>query len=190
MLGDMGEHVEHRRARWVWVSLLPLGLGSWAPIYAGRRAGRPSWAACGSVCALVTLVGWVLAIAGRLPLGALCVAAGWAGAVAVSFSIRRRSEQARPDQITARDHRTDPEALGGIHDADFDLVDVNSATLIQLLRVPMIDGTTAGRIIAVRTQVGGFASLDEMGVVLDLDGALVDGLRDWVVFGPRSSAAH
>jgi hypothetical protein len=138
----------------------------------------------------VTLAGWVTAIAGRVSIGALCVAAGWAGAVLTSFSIRR-SEQATGGEITARDRRADDdEGLGDVHDADFDLVDVNSATLVQLLRVPVIDGTTAGRIVALREQVGGFASLEEMRVVLHLDGAVTDGLRDWVVFGPRSGAAH
>ena len=67
---------------------------------------------------------------------------------------------------------------------DPDLVDVNRATLIQLLRLPGIDGTLAGRIIAVRERVGRFSSLDELGAALALDRVVVEGLRDWVEFGP------
>jgi competence protein ComEA len=69
-----------------------------------------------------------------------------------------------------------------MHVPDSGLVDVNSASLIQLLRLPGIDGTLAGRIITVRERSGRFSSLEELGAVLALDATVVEGLRDWVEF--------
>jgi DNA uptake protein ComE-like DNA-binding protein len=122
--------------------------------------------------------------------------AGWAWwsrarSIVTSFSIRRRFQQARPDQITARDRRRRELALAKERLRTRPaVVDVNVATLVQLLRVPVIDGTIAGRIITVREQVGGFNSLDEMGIVLALGDEFIEKLREWVVCEPRSGAAH
>lgn len=39
-----------RRDLWPWISLLPFGLGSWAPIIAGVRCRRWSWTLIGAAC--------------------------------------------------------------------------------------------------------------------------------------------
>ena len=44
---------------------------------------------------------------------------------------------------------------------------------------------TARRIIAVREQVDGFTSLEDLGMTMDLDGETVEDLRGRVVFLPR-----
>ena len=68
---------------------------------------------------------------------------------------------------------------------DADLVDVNNASVTALLKLPGVDGDCATEIIEAREKVGGFSSLEDMGAALDLDGALIEGLRGQVVFLPR-----
>ena len=50
---------------------------------------------------------------------------------------------------------------------------------------PGIDADTARRIVATRDGVGGFSSLEDLGMTLGLDGGLVEDLRGRVVFLPR-----
>ena len=48
-----GTEVAHR-SRWPYISLIPLGLGAWAPIYAGIKAHVLSWVMWGALwCAVV-----------------------------------------------------------------------------------------------------------------------------------------
>src|SRR6478736_773572 len=48
---------------WVWLSLIPMGLGAWTPIYAGVRARRRMWWLLGVLWSVIALAGWVAAIA-------------------------------------------------------------------------------------------------------------------------------
>ena len=57
--------------------------------------------------------------------------------------------------------------------------------LAGLEELPGIGRALAEHIVRVREEVGGFTSLEELGVVADLDGALVERIRDDVVFLPR-----
>ena len=66
------------------------------------------------------------------------------------------------------------------------LVDVNNANVTALLTLPGVDGDLATEIIETREKVGGFSSLEDCGAQLDLDGGVVEALRDKVVFLPRS----
>jgi DNA uptake protein ComE-like DNA-binding protein len=68
---------------------------------------------------------------------------------------------------------------------DAGLVDVNSAPVTVIDRLPGIDQPTARRIIAVREQLDGFSSLEDFGMTMDLDGETVEDLRGRVVFLPR-----
>jgi membrane protease YdiL (CAAX protease family) len=79
-----------RRDRWVWISLLPLGLGSWAPMIAGGRCRVWWWTALGSLWPAMTVAGFVVAGGGKShgSLGAALLWCGWIGAVVTSFSIR------------------------------------------------------------------------------------------------------
>jgi predicted DNA-binding helix-hairpin-helix protein len=114
-----------------------------------------------------------------------------ARSIVSSFSIGRLRARRASGELTPRARRRRELALAKDWvRARPGVVDVNVATLVQLLRVPVIDGTIAGRIITVREQVGGFESLDEMGIVLALGDEFVEKLREWVVCEPRSGAAH
>jgi DNA uptake protein ComE-like DNA-binding protein len=74
--------------------------------------------------------------------------------------------------------------LASMSPAEPELIDVNRATLVDLLRVPVIDGTVAGLIIDARARHGRFRSLEELGAAAGLDGARLDALREWLGCGP------
>jgi DNA uptake protein ComE-like DNA-binding protein len=77
--------------------------------------------------------------------------------------------------------------IGERHDAaDAGLVDINNASVTALLKLPGIDGDLATEICECREKVGGFSSLEDFGATLDVDGGVVESLRDRVVFLPRS----
>jgi hypothetical protein len=92
----------------VWLSLLPLGLGAWAPAVAGDRCGVRRWTILGLLLGAVGLGGWVLSaieahtkhegLAGVLMLGS------WIAGALTSFGIRSSYE----DQIDGTPHSSDP----------------------------------------------------------------------------------
>jgi hypothetical protein len=204
-----------RRSRWPWLSLLPLGFGAWAPIYAGVRARVGAWIAIGAAWSGVTVAGWILSASTNHAHGHYSAAAGlliilgWAGAAASSFVIRpeyerrmtdplltesaraqqrlearrRGQELARRDPALAREMGLGRPDLAGAGDAS--LVDVNNAPLAALVELPGVDDALAGRIVATRDEAGGFSSVEDLGVTLDLPGDAVEDLRDRVVFLPR-----
>jgi DNA uptake protein ComE-like DNA-binding protein len=47
--------------------------------------------------------------------------------------------------------------------------------------LPGIDAATARKIVAARDGVGGFSSLEDLGMTMDLPGDVVEGLRGRVV---------
>jgi hypothetical protein len=77
-----------------------------------------------------------------------------------------------------------PDVVGAFHRG---VVDVNNATVEALTGLPGVDRALAERIVAVREECGGFSSLDELGMELDLPGDVVEALRGLVVFLPRSA---
>jgi hypothetical protein len=201
-----------RRSRWPYISLIPFGFGAWAPIYAGAKARQPQWVAFGALWTALIVIALVLSSGhghGNDGLvGALAIVA-WVGGIATSFSIRPAYErQLGSPMLTAvqageqrlRDRREAmrialenpalaqevgigrPDIAGS---ADAGVVDVNNASVTALMALPRVDGDLATRIIETRRTVNGFSSLEDMGAAMDLDGALVEALRDRVVFLPR-----
>ncbi len=73
---------------WPWLSLLPFGLGGWAPLYAGARARSRTWVLLGFVLSLIVLVGWILAAGGDGVAGGALMILGWVAGAATSFTIR------------------------------------------------------------------------------------------------------
>jgi DNA uptake protein ComE-like DNA-binding protein len=65
------------------------------------------------------------------------------------------------------------------------VVDINRAGAGALAELPGVDRALAGEIVRVREEIDGFGTLEEMGMVLHLDGDLVEDLRPYVVFIPR-----
>ena len=195
---------------WVWVSATPMGLGAWAPIVPGKQRGRSRWVAFGVLWSVVTLVGWIAAVANDGGSGAgLLIILGWVGALATTLAIRpayvaetassfargreeaeRRLAERREGQRIAAEEPDlaielgvgRPDKPGAQHAG---LVDVNNASLAALLKLPGIDDALATRIVEVRAEINGFASVHELGGLVDLDGNAVERLSDRVVFLPR-----
>lgn len=67
---------------------------------------------------------------------------------------------------------------------DAALIDVNSAPVEVLGRLPGIDEELAQRIAAARDDLGGFSSLEDLDLVLDLPEPTLARLRDVAVFVP------
>ena len=55
-----------------------------------------------------------------------------------------------------------------------------------IARLPGLDDALAQQIVRARDDTHGFTSVEDLGVALDLDGNLVEDLRECVVFLPRS----
>ena len=210
---------EHRspahRSRWPYISLIPIGFGAWAPIYAGVKARQRGWILLGIFWSAVVLAGFIKSSlshsgqSGNDDLAGFLIIIGWVGAIATSFVIRgsyerqmaspfevateageARLQERRRAQLTARENPSLAREIGvGRPDEpgafDAGLVDVNNAPASALVRLPGIDDGLATRIVEARAQTDGFSSLEDMGTVLDLPGDLVERLRDHVVFLPR-----
>lgn len=207
--------LEPGRSRWPWLSLLPLGFGAWAPIYAGVRARVALWTAMGAFWSALAVAGWVVSATVDHSHGRYSAAAGlllivsWAGAAATSFVIRadwerrmasplltaseraeaRLLDRRRAQHLASKDPALAREMGIGRPDvadaADAGLVDVNNAPAAALERLPGVDDALATRIVEARAQVGGFSSVEDLGIALDLAGDVVEDLRDRVVFLPR-----
>jgi Helix-hairpin-helix motif len=192
------------------LSLIPFGLGAWAPIYAGARVGNRRWSTLGAVWSVIAIAGWVLAIVKHGgAAGGLLIILGWAGAIATSFAIRAPYKQivsspfeaavaGAERQLTERERgrqlaRDRPELARRIgigrpdvpNAQDAGLIDVNNAPAAVLARLPGVDDALATQIVEARAGIGGFESVEDLGLALDLDGHLVEAVRAHVVFLPR-----
>jgi membrane protease YdiL (CAAX protease family) len=88
-----GRVVAGRRALWPWLSLLPLGLGVWAPIVGGVRGGVRRWTLLGVFWSALAVAGWVLtAVASPEShtegVGVVLIVVAWVAGVITSFVIR------------------------------------------------------------------------------------------------------
>jgi hypothetical protein len=198
-------------SRWPYISLVPIGLGAWAPIYAGVKARRTAWVLLGVLWCAIVIAGFILNSGhhGADDLAGGLIIIGWVGAIGTSFSIRaiydrqmasplleateagqRRLDERNKALQIARQNPALAQEIGigrpdKVGAAAAGLVDVNNASVTALLTIPGVDGNVATQIIEARQKVGGFSSLEDMGAALDLDGALVEGMRGQVVFLPR-----
>ena len=204
--------MDREDANWVWISLIPLGAGSWAPIYGGVRARKWGWVALGGLWSVVTVIGWVEAniSSSSDSAGGGWIILGWIGGIATSFAVRdayrtalgspftkalRNAEQLTREREQARKvAREEPEVARqlGIGRPDLPnakaagLVDFNNVPQATLAGLPGIDPDLAKRIVECRSRTG-FSSIEDMGAALDLDSNLVEALRDRAIFLPRSA---
>jgi len=210
----MGHYAPMPRGRWVLASLVPFGWVTWAGfLYAGFRVKRPAWVAAGAAYLLVTVVTLLVTSlddneAGLEDnLGYIAMFSAWGVGILHSFLSRkayvrrldiiddpalqaaRSAEERRAyaREIAQRNPALAREALIG-RSGGFDeggVVDVNHAPVEDIADLPGIDAATARRIVAVRDDVGGFSSLEDLGLSMDLPGDVVERLRGRVVCLPR-----
>ena len=200
------------RARAWLLLTLPLGITTFAAfVYIGVRARRRRWLAWAGVY-LATLAGWLVLSAPEHTsgtadgVGAVLWLVTWIGggvhALVVSGDAVRRIHGGEDPKLEAAQARIERRADGrrllasqpalarelgvGRPDVpgadDFGLIDVNHVPADTLTRLPGITADLAARIAAARAQAGGFSSPEDLGVLLDLPPATVDGLRDMAVF--------
>lgn len=196
-----------QRSRLPWLSCLMI-LGCWVPLYMGIKARRKDWIAWGAFWVGLTLVGAFLPQDGSNPGGGV-MAIAWIGAIVNAFVIRStyvqlmqsplvsamaegriRLEERQVALQTAQQNPAlarevgigRPDEQGAVAAG---LVDVNNAGASALVSLPGVTDALATRIIETRAEINGFASLEDLGTVLDLRGDAVERLRGHVVFLPR-----
>jgi hypothetical protein len=191
---------------------LPLGLTTFAAfLYIGIRARRRRWLAWAGVYA-ATLTGWLVLTApthmssAAQGVGAALWLVTWIGggvhAIVVSSDAVRRIHGSEDPKMEAAQARIERRAEGrrllaskpalareagvGRPDIpgadDYGLVDVNHCPAAALTRLPGISNDLAARIVREREQAGGFSSVEDLGVLLDLPPATVDQIRDTAIF--------
>jgi DNA uptake protein ComE-like DNA-binding protein len=193
---------------------IPVGLTTWAAfLYIGVRARRPQWLAWAAVYAAMVTVWIVLDTPAHPSSTAAGVAAGlgllaWIGggthACAVSGDAVRRIQARTDPALEAARHRIERRAEGrrllatqpalakeiglGRPDVpgadDYGLIDVNHAPAAALARLPGVTDEVVSQIIDRRAQVGGFSSVEDLGLVLELPPGVVDQIRDTAIFIP------
>jgi DNA uptake protein ComE-like DNA-binding protein len=210
----MGHYAPMPRGRWVLASFIPVGWLTWVGFgYAGIRAKRPQWIWIGIAYGLIAAVSIVVTslddneIGLEDNLGYLAMFGGWAAGIVHSLIVRKaylrrlailddpalesarlaRERQAYARELAQRDPELARQAQIG-RSGGFDeggVVDVNHALIEDIADLPGIDGAAARRIVAARESLGGFSSLEDLGMTMDLPGDVVEALRGRVMFLPR-----
>lgn len=92
--------LDRPRGRWPWLSLLPIGLGAWVPIYAGVKARVRTWIALGTFWSAVAVAGWVVSATSSQhghhvdsSMAGLLIILAWVGAAVTTFMIRGAFER-------------------------------------------------------------------------------------------------
>lgn len=203
---------EWGRTWWVVVPTLTLGMLTWAVfVYVGVRTRRRLWLLFAGIylAALVVaaLVGYGHHHDSRSTITGLMLVCLAGGGSAHAVGIRREFLAATgvsDRRLETAEHRLAVQDRGrrlvaedpvrarrlGVGRPDvpmaFDaaLIDVNSAPVEVLGRLPGIDEELAQRIAAARDDLGGFSSLEDLDLVLDLPEPTLARLRDVAVFVP------
>jgi DNA uptake protein ComE-like DNA-binding protein len=182
--------------------------------YAASRTGRRGWAAFAVLYAVLAFGGFTLIEIGAddsapREIGSAMLLLAWIAGPVHAFLMRREYERglktpraraierARAEVAERKEARRlvaeEPDvALElGVGRPDvanaraMGVVDVNRAGASALAELPGVDRALAREIVRVREEIDGFATLEEMGMVLHLDGDLVEDLEPYVVFIPR-----
>lgn len=199
---------------WVLCGLVTIGVAAPVGfLYAARRTGERSFYVAAALWGLVVAAGLILAIgtpddsAPNLT-GAVLLLAAWGGGFVHSLAVRpqyvelvtsgsddpiavaqgrldqrvRAAELARDRPELARELGVGrPDVPGAEH---MGVVDLNHASREAIAELPGVDEALAWRLVAAREAVKGFVSVEDAGVVLDLDPTTVDRLSRQAVFLP------
>jgi DNA uptake protein ComE-like DNA-binding protein len=199
--------LDRPRPWWVLTSLIPFGWLTWiGMVYAGVRARMPLLVALSVVFLASTAAAFTVEddSSGTVSVIAWVAGVGLSLACAPAWQRRMRAQERRAGIDRAEERLADrnnafelvaedpqlareagigrPDIPGAVHG---NVVDVNSAPLDVISRLPGIDDATAAEIIRLREELDGFSSLADMGTVLDLPADAVEDLRQRVVFLPR-----
>lgn len=193
---------------------IPLGLTTWAAfLYIGIRARRGQWLAFAALYA-ATLAAWIVLDTPDHPSnpaegwGAGLALLTWIGggihAIAVSNDAVRRIQSRADPVLEAAKSRIERRVQGrhllatqptlakevgvGRPDIpgadDYGLIDVNHCPAATLARLPGMTAVLARRTVKERVPAGGFSSVEDLGLLLDLPPGTVDQMRDIAIFVP------
>jgi len=203
-----------RGKAWLLLAVIPFALTTWAAfVYIGIRARRPRWLAWAAVYAAMLVAYLVIdataqhnnaAAAAAAAIGLLAWIGGGAHAFAIGDDAVRRIRGRTDPALDAARMRIERRAEGrkllakqpvlakeiglGRPDIpgadDYGLVDVNHASPEALARMPGITDQMAQHIVRERAQAGGFSSVEDLGLVLDLAPGIIEQVRDTAIFIP------
>jgi DNA uptake protein ComE-like DNA-binding protein len=197
----------------VLTSLIPFGWVTWLGFaYAGFRARKPVWVAAGAIYLLVTAgTLFVTSMDGNTKgvddnVGYIVMFTSWGIGIFHSFLTRKaylrrlaiiddpalaaareaRERQRFAEQIAQRDPALARSAAigrrGGFDEGG--LVDANHARVEELADLPEVSAALAREIVTTRQECGGFSSIEDLGMTLDLPGDVVERLRRRLIFLP------
>jgi Helix-hairpin-helix motif len=126
------------------------------------------------------------AFAARVPSAPDLAAHGFEGAVAMAAGrreLRAAAREAARDPVTAWELRIGrPDLPRGSDDGG--LVDVNHVPPYVLAQLPGMTPELVDRVLRVREECGGFASVEELSVLAQLPPALTGTLKEYTIFLP------
>jgi hypothetical protein len=202
-----------RGKAWLLLTI-PLGFTTWAAfLYIGIRARRTQWLVWAAVYAAALAAYIVLDTPAHPSSAAQGIATSlalltWIGggihAIAVSGDAVRRIQSGADPVLEAARARIDLRAEGrhllatqpalakeaGVGRPDIPgardcgLVDVNHASAAALAKLPGMTDDLARRTVDERPKAGGFSSVEDLGLLLDLPPATIDQMRDAAIFLP------
>lgn len=202
-----------RGKAWLLLAI-PLGFTTWAAfLYIGVRARRPAWLAWAAVYA-ATLAGYAALDTPRHPsstaqgMAAALAMVTWIGggihatvisndavrrigartSPALEAALARIQRQAEGRHLTATQPTLAREVGVGRPDLagadDYGLVNVNHASAAAIARLPGMTDQLARRTVDARTRAGGFSSVEDLGMLLNLPPDTIDQMRDTAIFPP------
>jgi DNA uptake protein ComE-like DNA-binding protein len=200
---------------WVVAALAPFGIGVPVLFAtAAHRISKRAWYVAAAIWGVLSWGGIAVAAASPddstgSTIGGLMILLAWIGGAVHAFTARgeynrrlrspakQAIEEARDAVETRREAQRlaasepavalqmgvgRPDVQGARH---LGVVDLNRAGIEAIEALPGITHKLAREIVRARTEIDGFASLEDMGMTLHLDGDLVEDLRPYVVFLPR-----
>ena len=205
-------HPEDVSTRWLWLGVaLPLGFGAWVPLVAGYRARHRGWAAAGVALIVLEIVAMtVTTVEDPNRFGGQLLIVAWIASGAVAFALRRpyarrMAIQSRYDDRVAMAEHIDAERRAMIALAASDpakaarlgvgrpdlpdsrhghLVDLNHAPAAVIAELPGVSRDTAAEIAALRDELGGFDSVEDLGALMALHPRVVEAMRTRAVTLP------
>jgi hypothetical protein len=199
---------------WWAGTLIPFGFLTPALFAAAAiRVRKPAWGIWAAAYALVIYSALVVteSAADESDLegaAALIMVVGWLAGAGHGFVVRREFAQRLEGPTTPLERARDaisrrkeaqrlaqrepqaalemglgrPDLPGATH---MGVIDVNHAGIDALAKLPGVSDAVAREIADARKEIDGFKSVEDLGVVLHLDGDAVEDLRPYVIFLPR-----
>jgi DNA uptake protein ComE-like DNA-binding protein len=210
--GSPEPHPEDVSTRWMWLGVaLPIGFGAWVPFVAGYRARNRAWMALGAGLIAFAIAAMVVSSAeDSNRFGGMLLIISWISHGAASFALRRpyarrmAIQSGYDDRVAMAEHidaerramialaASDPAKAAGLGVGRPDLpgsrhghlVDLNHAPASVIAGLPGVSRDAAAEIAALRDELGGFDSVEDLGALMALHPRVVEAMRTRAVTLP------